>query len=265
MTPLNERQSEIMARARTEGRILIDDLAAVLAVTTQTIRRDVNGLCEAGLLARVHGGAKLATGTVNLDYAERRGLALDGKRAIGAAAAAMIPDDCSVTINIGTTTEQVAQALRPRRNLVVLTNNMNVANILSGAAGKEIILAGGAVRPGDGAIVGADAVEFIGKFKTDYAIIGSSALDADGSILDFDAREVAVARAIIANTRHTILVCDSQKFERSASVRVCALDDIDAFVTDAPPPPSFAAACARAGVAVTIADAQEEHLDDFNA
>jgi DeoR family glycerol-3-phosphate regulon repressor len=250
---LSERQAEIMARARTDGRVLVDGLAVEFGVTTQTIRRDLNLMSRGGLLTRIHGGAVPATSVTNLDYVERRNLALTEKRAIGHHAASLIPDGCSLIINIGTTTEQVAHALRDRRNLFVVTNNINVVNILSGSPAKEIILAGGGVRQSDGAIVGDAAVEFIRKFRVDFAIIGASALDEDGSIMDFDVREVAVARAIAANARRTILVCDHTKFERNAPVRICDLSDIDDFVTDREPPRAFREACAREGVAIAVA------------
>jgi len=259
---LNERQSEIMGLARTEGRVLVDELAARFDVTTQTVRRDLNDLAQLGLLSRIHGGAVLATSVNNIDYHERRALALAQKRAIGACAAAMIPDGCSLSLNIGTTTEQVAYALRQRRELVVVTNNIHAVTILSGAPGMQIIVAGGVVRQTDGAIVGDEAVEFIRKFKVDYAVIGASALDEDGSIMDYDMREVAVARAIIANARRTILVCDHTKFSRSAPVRICHVGDIDVCVLDRPPPAAFAEACERAGVAVEIADRAPPEAED---
>ena len=134
------------------------------------------------------------------------------------------------------TTEAVARALHAHTGLRVITNNLNVVGILSGTPRKEIILAGGLVRQSDGAIVGDEAVGFIRGFKADFAFIGASALDEDGAILDYDMREVAVARAIIANARRAILVSDSQKFDRSAPVRICGVGDLHAFVTDAAPP-----------------------------
>jgi DeoR family glycerol-3-phosphate regulon repressor len=175
------------------------------------------------------------------------------KRRIGERCARMIPDGCSVILNIGTTTEEVARALAAHRDLVVITNNLNVVAILSGTPGKDIILTGGIVRQSDGAIVGDEAVEFIRKFKTDFAVIGCSALDEDGAIMDYDLREVAVSRAIVENARRTILVCDRLKFERTAPIRICSAVDIHAFVTDAAPPPAFVEVCARAGVAIEIA------------
>lgn len=254
---LTGRQTEILSRARSEGRVEVESLAAAFDVTTQTIRRDLNDLSLNGLLSRVHGGAVPATRVSNVGYAERRSVAAPAKRAIGRRAAAMIPDGCSVIVNVGTTTEEVARALTSRRDLVVITNNLNVVGILSGTAQKEIILAGGVVRQHDGAIVGDEAVAFIRRFKADYAVIGASALDEDGAILDYDMREVAVARAIVENARRTILVCDRLKFGRSAPVRICDVADVHAFVTDAAPPPAFAEACARTGVEVAVAGEDE--------
>jgi DeoR family glycerol-3-phosphate regulon repressor len=253
---LTPRQAEILATARLRGKIAIEPLAREFAVTPQTIRRDVNDLCTRGLLARVHGGAVLARSVSNVTYELRRNLASDEKRRIGAAAAGLIPDNCSIIINIGTTTEQVARALYDHKKLVVVSNNINVINILSGSPEKELIIAGGAVRQSDGGIVGEAAVDFVRQFKVDYAVIGTSALDEDGALLDFDNREVSVARAIIANARQTILVADRSKFDRSAPFRICDISSLAAFVTDAPPPRPFLEQCKAAGVELVVAQGE---------
>ena len=250
---LSERQTEILHRARALGRVEVEALAAEFAVTTQTIRRDLNELSQSGLIARVHGGAVSNARVANVGYAERRAVSAPEKRRIGERCARMIPDGCSVILNVGTTTEEVARALVNKSDLVVITNNLNVVAILSGTPRKEIILTGGVVRQSDGAIVGDEAVEFIRRFRADFAIIGCSGIDEDGAVMDFDLREVAVSRAIVENARRSILVCDRLKFERTAPVRICSVADIHAVVTDAPPPRGFAQACARAGVTVEIA------------
>ena len=259
---LTDRQTDILAAARNRGRVSVDLLASSFAVTPQTIRRDLSELCQRGLLTRVHGGAMPANSISNVAYEERRNLASLEKAMIGAAAAAQIPENSSLALNIGTTTEQVARALYSHSGLVVITNNLNVVNILNGSPSKELILAGGAVRQSDGAIVGEAAVEFMRQFRVDCAVIGASALDADGTVLDYDYREVLVARAIIENARRTILVADHHKFERSAPVRICGLDRIDMFVTDCAPPPRFAEACGQHKVRLVVADVEREASDD---
>lgn len=263
MLDLTERQIRILAQLKETGRVLVDDLAARFDVTTQTVRRDLNGLCERGLAARIHGGARVTTSIANVDYEDRRRLALSAKEGIGARAAALIPDNCSVMINIGTTTEQVARALHAHEGLVVISNNVNVINTLIGSRARELVLAGGVVRPSDGAIVGEAAVEFMSRYKADYAIVGASALDEDGAVLDFDAREVSVARAILKNARRRILVCDALKFERSAPVRICDITEIDVFVTDLEPPAAFLAVAAAGETEVLTVDSMEEAIHEF--
>lgn len=251
---LSPRQSDIVALAKAEGRVSVEGLADRFNVTPQTIRKDLNDLCERGVLQRYHGGAILASGTANLGYEARRKLATDEKRRIGVKAASLIPDSSSLLINIGTTTEQVAAALRGKHGLLVITNNINVANILQGYEPIEIIVAGGVVRHQDGGVVGEAAVDFIRQFKVDYAVIGTSAIDEDGTLLDFDYREVKVAQAIMNCARKSILVADSMKFERTAPVRIGHISQLDYFVTDTAPPQRVRELCRESDVAVEIAD-----------
>ena len=188
---IEQRHEAILAFARKSGRVTVEALSDSLQVSRQTIRKDLNDLCDQGMLNRVHGGAVIATGGVdNLEYEARRVLAREAKEAIGAAAAALIPEQASLFINIGTTTEEVARALAGRSGLLVITNNLNVVDILAPSPGIEVIVVGGRVRSADRASVGAFAVDFIRNFKVDFAIIGASAMDEDGSLLDFDINEV---------------------------------------------------------------------------
>ena len=217
-------------------------------MTPQTIRKDLGELCQRRLLARVHGGAIVSSGVENVQYEARRLMAPEQKVAIGLAAATLIPNNASLFINIGTTTEAVSQALLNHSGLMVITNNINVANRMRIYRGIEVVIAGGVVRGSDGGIVGEAAVDFIRQFKVDYAVIGTSAIDADGALLDFDYREVKVAQAIIANARHVILVADQSKFTRSAPVRIARIDQITTFVTDQCPSARFRAQCRAAGV-----------------
>jgi DeoR family glycerol-3-phosphate regulon repressor len=249
------RQSDIVSLARSEGKVIVEDLAERFNVSPQTIRKDLNDLCEGGLLQRFHGGAALASGVANFGYEARRKLATEEKRRIGLKAASLIPDNASLLINIGTTTEQVATALRGRSGLMVITNNVHVVNILCGYDGIEIIVAGGVVRHSDGGVVGEAAVDFIRQFKADYAIIGTSAVDEDGALLDFDYREVRVAKAIMACARKTILVADSMKLQRTAPVRIGQISQLDYFVTDALPPPRLRRICEENDVQIEVADA----------
>jgi DeoR family glycerol-3-phosphate regulon repressor len=119
---LTHRQTEILNLARATGRVMVEDLARRFEVSAQTIRKDLNDLCDQRSLTRIHGGAIIASGVENLAYEARRFVAAEEKKAIGAAAAARIPNGCSLFINIGTTTEEVASALTSHEDLLVITN-----------------------------------------------------------------------------------------------------------------------------------------------
>ncbi len=215
MTGLTNRQSEILNIARAFGRVMVEDLAKRFEVSAQTIRKDLNDLCDHRSLTRIHGGAIIASGVENLAYEARRFVAAEEKKAIGAAAAALIPNGCSLFITR-----------------------------------IEVIVAGGAVRRADGAVIGSTAISLIGQFKVDYAIIGASAIDEEGALLDFDYREVQAAQAIIANARSVMLVADSTKLRRSAPVRIAHISQIQTFVTDAALPAGLANICHSRGIEV---------------
>ncbi len=250
MTGISHRQSEILSIARTSGRVTVEDLARRFEVSAQTIRKDLNDLCDNRSLTRIHGGAIIASGVENLAYEARRFVAADEKKAIGVAAAAQIPNGCSLFINIGTTTEEVAGALTSHEDLLVITNNLNVAMQLYRHPRIEVIVAGGTVRRADGAVIGSTANELIAQFKVDYGIIGASAIDEDGALLDFDYREVQAAQAIIANARSVMLVADSSKLRRSAPVRIGHISQVQTFVTDSALPPALQEICQAKGIQV---------------
>jgi DeoR family glycerol-3-phosphate regulon repressor len=265
VTGLTNRQAEILNIARASGRVMVEELARRFEVSAQTIRKDLNDLCERRSLTRIHGGAIIASGVENLAYEARRFVAADEKKAIGAAAAALIPNGCSLFINIGTTTEEVASALTSHEDLLVITNNLNVAMLLYRHPRIEVVVAGGTVRRADGAVVGSTATQLIGQFKVDYAIIGASAIDEEGALLDFDYREVQVAQAIIANARSVMLVADSTKLRRSAPVRIAHMTQIQTFVTDQELPERLATICHSKGIEVVEAMPKGADIDDAQA
>lgn len=252
--PITPRQSDILHRARSEGRVMVEGLAEAFGVTVQTIRRDLSELCDARLLDRIHGGAVLPSGVTNIGYEDRRRLNADAKEAIARACAAEIPNGASLFLNIGTTTEAVARALQGHSGLMVVTNNMNAAQILAANPSCEVVLTGGALRRADGGLVGDLAVQTIRAFKVDVAVIGASALDADGDLLDFDIQEVRVAHAILQQARQAILVTDLGKLTRAAPVRIGSLSDLDIWVTDTDPPAALRALCRDSGTEIRVAE-----------
>ena len=241
MDDLSPRQSDIMRRVKQDGFVTIETLAREFDMTPQTIRRDINQLCAGGLLRRHHGGAGLPSSVENVAYRARRVMQQEGKQRIARRLAAQIPDNASLFMTLGTTTEEVAKALLAHDGLRVITNNLNVATILRDNASFEIIIAGGVVRPRDRGITGEATIDFIRQFRVDYGIIGISGIDTDGVLLDFDYQEVRVVQAIMAHSRRTWLAADRSKFGRSAMVQLGHLRQIDTVFTDAEPPEQWRA------------------------
>lgn len=231
-----DRHQRILRLLRQRGFVTVNFLAKEFGVTPQTVRRDINALSRAGKVIRYRGGAGAAPSTENVAYSQRKILCQEEKRRIARMVAQAIPDNASLFINIGTTTEEIAKFLVNHRRLRIITNNLHVASILSANEDFEVIVAGGMVRHRDGGIVGPMTIDFIEQFRVDYGIIGISGIDLDGTLLDFDYREVRAARAIIDNSRTTFLAADHTKFGRNAMVRLGSIAEIDAFFTDQPPP-----------------------------
>ncbi len=234
------RQNEILELVQQKGFVSIDELVAHFNVTAQTIRRDLNQLAGLSKIIRHHGGASMDSSTVNTAYNARKIMNLAAKERMAQALVALIPDNASLFINIGTTTETIARALLNHNHLTIVTNNIHVASILSAKEDFMVIIAGGEVRHRDGGIIGEPTLDFINRFQMDFGIVGISGIHDDGTLLDFDYREVEVAQTIINNSRQVLLAADHSKFGRNAMVRLGNIAQADHFFTDMPPPPKIA-------------------------
>ncbi|HLS67859.1 MAG TPA: DeoR family transcriptional regulator [Kiloniellales bacterium] len=250
---LSERQNAIVELIRREGYQAIEALAEHFGVTPQTIRRDVNLLCEARLLRRLHGGAELLSGAENLPYDTRRITHLEAKRRIAERVRSLIPNHASLFIGIGTTLEQVALALADHDDLQVVTNNLNAAMALSTNRSHRIIVAGGKLRLPDRDLLGEEVEALFSGYKVDYGVFGVGGIDEDGTLLDFDPAEVRAREALMANCRKRLLVADATKFGRNATVRGGCITAIDGFITDRPPPEPVAQRLQAAGVKLELA------------
>ena len=260
---LAPRHTQMLDLVRAHGPQTIESLAERFGVTLQTVRRDVQRLAEAGLLSRFHGGVRLPGSTTeNIAYRQRQALNSDAKTRIARAIAQRVPNGCSLILNIGTTIEAIARELVHHRGLRVITNNLHVAAMLSVNPDCEVIVAGGQVRGADQGIMGEATVEFMRQFKVDIGLIGISGIESDGTLRDYDYREVKVARTIIEQSREVWLATDHSKFNRPAMVELAKLDDIDVVFTDQAPPPPFDTLMAQHHVECVIADHATPPEDD---
>ena len=246
------RQENIVQLVNEKGFISIEELAAEYNVTPQTIRRDINQLAEQNLLRRYHGGAAQVSSTVNSAYTERQVMQQAEKQVIARAVAELIPNEASLFINIGTTNEEIAKALLQHQGLKIITNNLNVAAILSNKPDFKINICGGEVRSRDGGIIGEATIDFVNQFRTDLGIIGISGIEEDGSLLDFDYQEVRVAQAIIKNSRSIILAADHSKFGRKAVNYLGNFESVDTLVTDQTPPANISKSAQKSNTKIIV-------------
>lgn len=231
-----QRHNGIVQLVRQRGFITIEALAKHFGVTVQTIRRDLNMLSDENRVSRYRGGAGLPSSVENFDYTARQIMNLSEKARIARLVARRVPDHSSLFINIGTTTEAVAHELCRHQDLRIITNNLNVATILSRNTDFQVIVTGGTVRNHDGGITGPSTTDMIEQFSVDYALIGISGISLDGMLLDYDYDEVRAAQTIIRNARHVFLAADHSKFIRRPLVRVASLAEVTCLFTDEPPP-----------------------------
>ena len=250
---LNPRQLKLIDAVRARGAVTVEQLADELAVTLQTVRRDIQRLADAGTLTRFHGGVRIPSSTTeNIAHTQRQSHNAEGKARIARAIASQVPIQCSLLLNIGTTTEAIAEALTHHTGLRIITNNLNVAAILSRNESFEVIVAGGVVRSRDRGVVGEAAADFIRQFKVDIALIGISGIETDGTLRDYDLREVRITQTILKQAREVWLAADTTKFNRPAMVEVAALSAISRLFTDQVPPDPFPALLEDAGVRLDV-------------
>lgn len=236
---ITDRQARIVEIVSQQGFATIETLARDFGVSTQSVRRDIIKLDADGVLQRFHGGVGVRETSVRMEYAQKRTVATDAKKQIADKTAALIPDGSVVFLDVGTTVEAVALALTTKRQLRVFTASLSVATILAGNPGIEIFVLGGFMRGLDGSVVGETTLATLGRFRFDFAVIGFSGIDRDGTPMDYDLEKVAVKQAAMEKAQRALVVGDSSKFRKSAVVRFATVSKSVTFVTDARPADSI--------------------------
>ncbi|WP_417806058.1 DeoR/GlpR family DNA-binding transcription regulator [Thalassospira lucentensis] len=256
---ISTRQRDIIDILRRDGFASIDALADHFEVTPQTVRRDVNTLSDGNLVRRRHGGVEYAGEPgMNLSYDSRQVTNLAAKHAISLHVANMIPDGASILIGIGSTLELVALNLVDHRNLTVITNNMNAAMALGNNTGNRIVVPGGTLRLPDRDIISPEAETMFHNYKVDYGLFGVGGVEPDGTLTDFDHREVSLRQAIAGNCRNSILVADQTKFGRPAPAKGGHITDPDLVIVDSIPGGVFAPLFDRQDVRARLQLAKSE-------
>jgi len=249
-----KRRESITTLVAERGAVSVGALAEMLDVSMQTIRRDIDALCESEGLRRQHGRVELNRKRLNIPFDQRTDTNASGKNAIGDAAARLVPDGATLFLSIGSTPLSVAKALRHRKELTIITNNLSAAMALSEEISNRIILPGGELRLPDRDILGGEVLDMMARYRAEFAIFGVAGVAEDGGLLDFHSAEVQVREQMRENAQTSILVTDSSKFGRLAPALGGNIGDADHVVLDRAPDGAFAALMERVDDTLIVAE-----------
>lgn len=246
-----ERQERLLLQLLSRGEQSVAELVAGLGVGAATVRRDLQRLADEGRVVRTYGGAMLAG---PLRYSAPEDTNLEWKRHIAAAAAELVADREAVVVSSGTTALEFARRIVHREGLTVVTNALDVVQVLIDRDGIELIVLGGAVRPRMHSLLGHLTELAARELRADTLVMGIGAISLDHGLMNDHVQEVVTDRALREMVREVVVLADATKFNRVAPAYVFGLDAVDYIVTDARVDPETVAGVRARGVAVVIAE-----------
>ncbi len=247
-----DRMAAILDHIAQHGTVDVTSVAADLAVSQATLRRDLQALHEQGLLVRTHGGAVARGVDLELPLRYREARHQPEKRSIGRLAAGLVPNGAVVGMTGGTTVTEVARALMSRGDITVVTNALNIAAELVLRPSLRVVVVGGTARHASYELVGPAAEVVIDRYHLDLSFIGVDGLAVDEGCSTHDELEAHTDHAFILRSRRAIVVTDSTKLGRVTFARICRIDEVDDLVTDNRADPTLLGQLRDAGVNVLV-------------
>jgi DeoR family transcriptional regulator, glycerol-3-phosphate regulon repressor len=248
------RHRAILEAVSLGGQARVLDLASRLRVSDETIRRDLKDLEAEGLVQKIHGAVIPPEPLGEPRFDRRMSQEAEAKKAIARLAAVQVRDGDAILLDTGSTTAYVARALHGHRNLLVVTNSVDIARTLATRNGNRVYMAGGELRADDGAALGVSATAFVQQFRVRLCFLSIGAIDLEDGLMDFHLEEAEFSRVAIRRAERTIIVADHTKFGRRALVSVCPLSAVQTLITDEPLRASFQDRLRRAEATVLIAE-----------
>lgn len=247
-----QRHQYILSELEKHGALAVADLVRALAVSRETVRRDLNTLAERGLVTTTHGGAlSVDRREPHVDVREAKNAA--AKQAIGVRAAAFVTDGASVIIDSGSTTQAVARALGDRHRLTVYTNDWRIAMLLGRRNGNRVTVLGGELADLEDATFGLDTIQQISQYHADFAFVGAGGITDDAHLTDYSRLAAEVRGRMIAAAECAIVVADCSKFGLVTPVRIRGFEAVRYLVCEAAPEKGLKRAIAARGPEVVLA------------
>src|SRR5262245_1646958 len=226
-----ERRDAILDRLRRDGKVVAAELSASLAVSPDTVRRDLSELADAGLLRRVHGGGLPPTVGAQA-YAVRSEQATEAKAAIARATSRLLRSGQVILLDSGTTTLEVARHLPPDLDATVITNSPSIAVALAEHRKVEVTMLAGMLDKDARALVGAATIEGLRSIRADVLVLGVCSLHPEVGITVAGLEESYVKRAMVANAAEVIAVSSTDKLGSAGPYVVGPLDELTHLVTE---------------------------------
>lgn len=249
-----ERQQIVLDLLNSQGSITVADLVTRCSVSEMTVRRDLDALEGKGLLRRVHGGAVSARGrSYEPPYVRRSIENWAEKERIGQVAAGLINNGDSITLDVGTTTLEVARHLAGEQDLTIITPSFHIVNLLAEQPGIRLILTGGILRPGELSLVGDLAERAFQDFFVDKLFLGIGGIDFEAGLTEFNLEDALVKKAMLRSAKEIIVVADASKFRQVAFAAVAPLNVVSRIVTDNSLEPSILAHLQERNIEVILA------------
>ncbi|MCI7055665.1 MAG: DeoR/GlpR family DNA-binding transcription regulator [Selenomonas bovis] len=246
-----QRREQVLMVLKERRRVTIEGLAKDLEVSTMTIRRDLRRLADEDIVTLVHGGAVYNEGGAYLPALTVREKTMRReKSAIAEYCAQQIPEGSAVYLDNGSTTVEIADALRGKQNIAVLSHSLPVLNILSHVKNIQLISVSGIYEPRAKGFFGDLALRMLRQFRIDIAFLGVTAVDAEDGVMSAVFYEQALKKVLVERAKKKILAIDHTKIGGSSFLKVCDLHEIDGIVTDKFADATFIAKAKRMGIEV---------------
>ena len=248
------RRKKILEILRRNGKVYVSELSETLGATPVTIRTDLAALEGEGHLVRMSGGAvlssKVSSSTTGRDVNQKT--QFNEKKSIAVSVAKFLNDGSTLFINSGSTTQIIAEELKMRKNLNIVTNSLAVATILGDTPSFCVILLGGEINSQYGFTYGGDAQEQLNKYQADFAILSVDSVCAQSGITTFHAEEAVIDRMMMNCAQKTLIAADYTKIGRAGFSRVCECSAPIQLITNVNAPEKELAEIADTGVAVRL-------------
>jgi DeoR/GlpR family transcriptional regulator of sugar metabolism len=229
-----ERHKMILNEVALHNRVLLTDIAEVLDVSVDTVRRDVIQLDTEKKLQKVHGGA------ISLGYTNQRGqhekvYALNKKTRIAGKALKLLKNGNVILIHGGTTCLEFARLIPPKLRLSCFTLSLPVAMELAKKPNVDIVLIGGTLSKESLIASGATAINNLSRIKVDHCFIGTGYVDASYGLTEFEWESVQVKQAVIKAAKNVVLLTISEKLNSQHRYKTCDLNEITTMITELEP------------------------------